>query len=64
VSSSFRAAIKPLEHWQMTDREEFTQRCLIALKTSQADGDRDTMAAIIDALGKEYDIPANYPPVD
>jgi hypothetical protein len=48
----------------MTDREEFTQRWLMALKTSQADGDRDAMAAIIDALGKQYDIPTNYPPVD
>lgn len=42
----------------MTKREEFTQRWLLALKTG-----RKAMAAIIDALAKEYGI-ENYLPAD
>lgn len=43
------------------ERDAFTTRWLIALKTSQADGDGKTMRIIIDALAKAHRIPANYP---
>lgn len=41
---------------------DFTARWLMALKTSQADGDHKRARVIIDALAKAHGIPANYPP--
>jgi hypothetical protein len=39
----------------------FTARWLMALKTSQADGDGKNVRIIIDALAKAHGISANYP---
>jgi hypothetical protein len=48
----------------MTARQlnEFTTCWLMALKTSQANGDNKNVRIIIDALAKAHGIPANYPP--
>jgi hypothetical protein len=43
------------------ERDAFTTRWLMALKTSQADGDSKNVRVIIDALAKAHGIPANYP---
>jgi hypothetical protein len=49
-------------HMTIKERDAFTGRWLLALKTAQADGDRSTVRVIIDALAKAHGIPANYPP--
>lgn len=41
---------------------DFTAPWLVALKTSQADGDNKNVQIIIDALAKAHGTPANYPP--
>ncbi|WP_262048460.1 hypothetical protein [Bradyrhizobium sp. Bra78] len=41
---------------------DFTVRWLMALKTSQADGDHKRVRIIIDALAKAHGIPVNYGP--
>ena len=46
----------------LQERDAFTTRWLMALKTSQADGDSKNVCIIIDALAKAHGIPANYPP--
>jgi hypothetical protein len=46
----------------LKERDAFTARWLMALKTSQADGDNKNVRIIIDALAKVHGIPANYPP--
>jgi len=46
----------------LKERDAFTTRWLMALKTSQADGDSKNVRTIIDALAKAHGIPANYPP--
>jgi hypothetical protein len=48
---------------EIRDRDEFTTRWLMALKTSQADGDRKSVRIIIDMLAKEHGIPVDYPPI-
>lgn len=40
---------------------DFTARWLMALKTSQADGDDEAARIIIEALAKAHDL-ENYPP--
>jgi hypothetical protein len=45
----------------LQERDAFTARWLMALKTSQADGDNKNVRIIIDALAKAHGIPANYP---
>jgi hypothetical protein len=42
-------------------RDAFTGRCLLALKTAQADGDHKTARIVVDAIGKAHGIPASYP---
>jgi hypothetical protein len=46
----------------LQERDAFTTRWLMALKTSQADGDSKNVRISIDALAKARGIPANYPP--
>lgn len=43
------------------ERDAFTCRWLMALKTSQANGDSKNVRIIIDALAKAHGIPADYP---
>jgi hypothetical protein len=43
------------------ERDAFTARWLLALKTAQADGDHKTARIIVDALAKAHGIPASYP---
>jgi hypothetical protein len=58
------AGMIPNRRYPMTlqERDAFTTRWLMALKTSQADGDSRNVRIIIDALAKAHGIPANYPP--
>jgi hypothetical protein len=44
----------------LQERDAFTARWLMALKTSQADGDHKNVRTIIDALAKAHGIPVNY----
>lgn len=44
------------------ERDAFTARWLMALKTAQADGNRKNVRIIIDALAKAHGISANCPP--
>jgi hypothetical protein len=46
----------------LQERDAFTTRWLMALKTSQADGNSKNVRIIIDALAKAHGIPAAYPP--
>ena len=46
----------------LQERDAFTTRWLMALKTSQADGDAEHVRIIIDALARAHGIAANYPP--
>jgi hypothetical protein len=46
----------------LQERDAFTARWLMALKTSQADGDRKNVRIIIDVLARVHGIPASYPP--
>jgi hypothetical protein len=43
------------------ERDAFTTRCLMILRTARADGDRKTVRVVLDALAKEYGL-ENYPP--
>ena len=49
-------------HMKTKELNDFTARCLLALKTAQADGDRKTARIIANALAKAHSIPASYPP--
>jgi hypothetical protein len=42
---------------------DFTARCLMALKTSQASGNSRRVRILIDALAKAHGL-ENYPPAD
>jgi hypothetical protein len=46
----------------LQERDAFTARWLMALKTSQADGDGKKFRIIIDALAKAHGFRANYAP--
>jgi hypothetical protein len=60
VSATTQRAAKKVRIF--TGGNTFTTRWLMALKTSQADGDSKHVRIIIDALAKADGIPANYPP--
>jgi hypothetical protein len=49
---------------KMTKKEEFTQRALVAFNCAKAEGDDAQSALIIEALAREYGIPADYPARD
>lgn len=42
-------------------RDAFTARCLLVLKTAETDGNRKTIRVVIDTLAKAHAIPASYP---
>lgn len=46
----------------LKERDDFTARWLMALKTAQAHGDHKNAQIIVDALAKAHGIPASYPP--
>jgi hypothetical protein len=45
----------------LKERDAFTVRCLMILKTAQAVGNSKTARVVVDALAKAHGIPASYP---